>query len=43
MNEDINSTEPETEIPNDYGYVQLDCHIRIYDPETGEEFINERG
>ncbi len=28
--------------PDEKGIVQIDCHIKIYNPNTGEEFLNKR-
>ena len=39
---DMNTEKEINKKPDDTGNVNVEGHIRIFDPETGEEFVNKR-
>lgn len=42
MNEDKKLEEERQIAPDDQGNLSVEGHIRIFNPETGEEFVNGR-
>ena len=42
MQEDDKAQKEQERKPDEKGVILVDEHIRIYDPNTGEEFLNKR-
>jgi hypothetical protein len=40
--EEEDMTNETKQVPDEQGGIQVEGHIRIFDPETGEDFVNKR-
>lgn len=42
MNSKENNKDQKVKKPDDRGIVQVDCFVKVYDPETKEIFVEKR-